>query len=203
MARYLGSKCKRCRRLGVSVCGSAKCAFRKRDYPPGMHGPKGGSRLSGYALQLREKQKAKIIYGMLERQFKRFVKMALEKRGNTALNLARLLELRLDNIMYRGGFSSSRAQARQLASHKHVLVNGKSVNIPSYQVKVGDKITVKPSKQKSKHYTEFLKQMEAREIPVWLKADADSLAIEILRLPEENDTLEKIEMNPIIEFYSR
>lgn len=203
MARYLGSKCKKCRRLGVSICGSPKCALRRRNYPPGIHGPKGIRRLSGYALQLREKQKAKAIYGILERQFKRFVQTALQKTGNTTLNLMRLLELRMDNIVYRSGFARTREQARQLVSHKHLQVNQKTVNIPSYQVRPGEILMIKPSKQKSKYYTEFLKQMEPQQTPAWLKVDKDQLKIEVIRLPEENDIMERIEMNPIIEFYSR
>ncbi|HEC83129.1 MAG TPA: 30S ribosomal protein S4, partial [Firmicutes bacterium] len=146
MARYTGSKCRLCRREGMKLflkgdrCMSTKCAVERRQYPPGEHGQRMRRRTTEYGMQLREKQKVKRIYGVLERQFRRYFEMASRQKGVTGENLLRLLELRLDNVVYRAGFAPSRDAARQLVSHRHFTVNGRIVNVPSYSVKVGDVI---------------------------------------------------------------
>lgn len=209
MARNIQAQCKQCRRIGEKLflrgerCSSVKCAMVKRNYPPGMHGQKGRAKSSSYGLQMREKQKAKKIYGILEAQFKKIVKQAIKKAGNTALHLLHFLEMRLDNVVYRAGFANSRTQARQLVLHKNLQVNDRNVNIPAFVLKVGDKITVKEQKRKNKYFSELQKTITKKGGAQWLEIDKNNLNIGVLRQPEEEDITEKLQMNLIIEFYAR
>lgn len=202
MARLLGPKCKPCRRLGESVCGTAKCALRRRNTPPGQHGQKGRGRLSGYALQLREKQKAKATYGILERQFRTYFEKAKVKHGKTGEMMLVALESRLDNVLYRAGFASTRRQARQLVSHGQVLLNGNSVDIPSVQAVSGDVLTVKPQKLKSVFWQEQMKNQPNTEAPTWMTIDRPNLSITIAQTPTAEMIQSDLQMNLIIELYS-
>lgn len=203
MARNLKAKCKICRRLGESVCGTAKCALTRRNYAPGEHGLKRKQRLSQFGLQLREKQKAKAFYGILERQFENYYMAASRKSGNTAEQLLQLLEGRLDNVVYRAGFATTRRQSRQLVAHGHVSVNGRKCNIPSRQAKPGDVIGMKDSMQKSK-YTELLSTtFKMYEAPHWLQVDKTRYTAQVLSLPTAKDAENSIAVNMIVEFYSR
>ncbi|OGY78976.1 MAG: 30S ribosomal protein S4 [Candidatus Kerfeldbacteria bacterium RIFCSPHIGHO2_02_FULL_42_14] len=213
MSQYLGAKCKLCRRAGAKLflkgerCLSSKCAIVKRNYPPGQHGGERQGRLSEYGLQLRTKQKLKQMYGLREAQFLNTFQKAERLRGNTAAHLMRLLEQRLDTIVLRGGFASSRAQARQLVQHGHFLVNDKKVNIPSYQTKVGDTITVSQTKTNKT----FWKDRSARstsevrelEIPQWLSSDLAQGVMKILTEPETQQLADNMNISLIVEFYSK
>lgn len=209
MGRNLKPQCKQCRREGEKLflkgdrCFTSKCAIVKRNFVPGMHASKGKPRLSGYGLQLREKQKAKKIYGILEKQFHNYYLKASKRVGNTADIFVQLLELRLDNIVYRAGLTESRRTARQLVNHGHFLINGKKCDIPSYQTKMGIKISIKPSFLKKKYWQEIPKSIEKKDIPDWLKVDKKNLTIEIISLPKLSDLKQSIAMNLIIEYYSR
>jgi small subunit ribosomal protein S4 len=201
MARNLSAKHTRCRRYGVKLCDSAKCPVVRRPYPPGQHGPKGTSRLSEYGLQLAEKQKAKAIYGLLERQFQNYFTKAISKKGDTGLLLLQLLERRLDNVVYRLGLAMTHAQARQFVSHGLVLVNGKKVNIPSYMVKVNDEIGVA---NKPKIRTQVAEKIKGRrDQPAWLSIEADKMLGKVSRLPETEDVQQPLNMQLIVEYYSR
>lgn len=203
MGRYLGPKCKQCRRLGEKVCESAKCAVIKRNYPPGMHGNKGRPRLTGYGIQLREKQKAKITYGILEKQFRGYYEKAKAKHGKTGEFMLMTLERRFDNVIYRSGLASTRRQSRQLVSHAQFHINGKPVNIPSYQVEEGDVITVKPGKAKNSYWEEASKnEVSAGEIPGWLSVDKKKLQITVTQLPTPELIQSDLQMQLIIELYS-
>jgi len=201
MAKLL-AKCKLCRRAGEKLflkgekCNTQACPFIRRSYAPGQHGriPR---RLSEYGLQLREKQKAKRIYQVNERQFKNYFKKAEKMKGVTGENLLRLLEMRLDNVVYRLGFSSSRAQARQIVSHGHILVNGRKVNIPSYQVKVGDKIALKEKSRKS------FPILKVEKLPSWLSFDKKTNEGKVVDVPVRGDIDFNIAEDLIIEFYGR
>ncbi|PIS40423.1 MAG: 30S ribosomal protein S4 [Candidatus Kerfeldbacteria bacterium CG08_land_8_20_14_0_20_43_14] len=202
MARNLGPKHTRCRRYGVKLCDSVKCPVIRRPYPPGQHGPKGTSRLSEYGVQLAEKQKAKIIYGLLERQFENYFKKAIGKKGNTGLLLLQSLERRLDNVIYRLGFAATHSQARQFVGHGFILVNGKKVTIPSYNVDVNDEIGVANKPKIRAQIAERLKgQREAKS--GWLSVETDKLAGKIARLPETEDVQQPLNMQLIVEYYSR
>jgi len=208
MARNINPKCKQCRREGVKLflkgerCISPKCAMVKRNFPPGVHGGKGYPRSTSYGLQLREKQKAKKIYRLLEAQFYNYFVKASKSKGNTEEVLFQLLEMRLDNIIYRAGFSKSRDLARQLICHKHFLVNGKRVNIPSYRTKVGDIISVKEKSLTSKAFSNIKEQVKKVEGLSWLSIIPDKLEIKIADKPKLVDLKE---FNPklIVEFYSK
>lgn len=207
MAKYINAKCRRCRKEGIKLflkgekCYSPKCPMVKKKYPPGAHGLKRQRRLTEYGLQLREKQKAKAIYGILERQFKNYFKKAVKKKGDTEKFFLKLLERRLDNVIYKSGLVTSRNFARQLISHNHILVNQKRVNIPSYQVKNNDIIKVK---EKSKLFPKIKEEAEEkREILKWLSLDKEKLEIKVLRLPEEEDLPKEINTKLIVEFYSK
>ena len=202
MARNLKAKCKICRRLGESVCGTAKCALTRRNYTPGQHGLKRKPRLSQFALQLREKQKAKALYGILERQFSNYYVEASKKVGNTTEQLLQLLECRLDNVVYRAGLASPRRQARQLVSHGHVTVNSKKCNIPSRQVKVGDVVSLKSSLLQSKYVEQLTNAIKMHEAPQWLQVEKTRFSAQVLSLPTAKDA-EHISANMIVEFYSR
>lgn len=203
MARNLKARCKACRRLGESVCGSAKCALIKRNYAPGQHGMKRKPRISQYGLQLREKQKAKALYGILERQFSNYYVEASRKVGNTAEQLMQLLERRLDNVVYRSGFGATRRQARQLVTHGHVTVNGRKCNIPSAQVKVGDVVAFKEAMTKSKYSENLSNSLKMHEGPHWLQVDKSRFTAQVLSLPTAKDAEGSIAVNMIVEFYSR
>ena len=208
MARYTGPSCRLCRREGMKLylkgdrCYSDKCAVDRRGYAPGQHG-QGRRKLSEYGIQLREKQKAKRIYGVLERQFRKYYKMAEKMKGVTGENLLQLLERRLDNVVYRLGLASSRAEARQLVRHGHFKVNGRKVNIPSYLVDVGDVITVKEKSRNSKRIKELVERAQDRTVPDWLQINYESLEGKVIELPTKEHIDIPIEEHLIVEFYSR
>ncbi len=210
MARYTGSSCRICRREGVKLflkgtrCYTDKCAFSRRGYTPGQHG-KGRRRFktSNYGLQLREKQKVKKIYGILEKQFRRYFKLAEHSKDVTGEKLLELLERRLDNIVFRSCFTVSRAQARQMVRHGHILVNNRKVNIPSYSIKTGDVVHVKQRDKLVKNIKETIEKVKDRGVPGWLKEDFEGLKVNITRLPERNDISMDIREQLIVELYSK
>ncbi|HAZ37200.1 MAG TPA: 30S ribosomal protein S4 [Clostridiaceae bacterium] len=206
MARYTGPSCKLCRREGVKLylkgdrCYSDKCAIVKRAYAPGQHG-QGRKKITNYGMQLREKQKAKRIYGMQEVQFRRYYFEADRQKGITGENLLKLLELRLDNVVYRLGLAESRSEARQLVRHEHFTVNGKKVNIPSYQVKVNDVIALK---EKSKASEKFKALADvATNVPKWLSVDKDKMEGQVIALPQREDIDIPVNETLIVELYSK
>lgn len=208
----LEKKCKICRRQGAKLflkgerCLSPKCALIKRPYPPGEKRKRKTGALSEYGKELREKQKLKFWYNLRENQFKRYVKEALEKRGkgeDLGEFLIRKLELRLDNVVFRLGFAQSRSQARQLVSHGHILVNNKKVNIPSFQVKKGDKIKVKESSLKKGIFKELLPKMKDYQPPNWLKVNFEKMEGEIVELPHLKEIQPPADLHLIFEFYSK
>lgn len=193
-----------CRREGVSLCGREKCALKRRPFPPGQHGPlKKRTKMSGYGTQLREKQKAKRLYGVMETQFRRYFEEARRKTGNTSELLIRTLELRLDNAVYRLGFAKTRRQARQMVSHNFFTINGRSVNIPSYSVRVGEEIVVKQTKLKKKLIEGLAEQMSKTETPGWLHVTPSELKGKIVSLPEGEDLKSVFDPTLIVELYSR
>lgn len=208
MARNLNPKCKQCRREGVKLflkgerCLSPKCAMVKRNFPPGVHGGKGYPRSTSYGLELREKQKAKRIYRILENQFKKYFAKASKSRGNTEEVLLQLLEMRLDNVIYRAGFAKSRDFARQLITHKHFLVKNKRVNVPSFQVKINDVISLKEKSKGLKAFSDLKEQIKKIQPTPWLSINPDKLEIKIVDKPKLADLKE---FNPklIVEFYSK
>jgi small subunit ribosomal protein S4 len=206
LARDTSPQCKQCRREGQKLflkgerCLTDKCGVERRNYPPGDHG-RGRQKQSEYRLQLREKQKAKRYYGILERQFANYYDKASRQQGITGENLLTLLELRLDNVLVRLGFAASRRQARQLISHGHWTVNGRRVDIPSYQVRDGDVITVKsgaPVEPLIRDATELTAQ-----VPAWLQADHDSLTAKVLRKPDRREIAAPVQEQLIVELYSK
>ncbi len=210
MARYIGSKCKLCRREGMKLfikglkCYTEKCPFTKRPFPPGQHGRAPRPKPSYYALQLREKQKVKRIYGILEKQFKRFFKIAERKKGETGKILIQLLERRLDNVIFRACFAVSRAQARQIVRHGFVLVNDKKVDIPSFLVREGDKITIKEKENIRNKIKENVKiTTKERSVPGWLEVDFEKLEIKVIRLLEKEEVGLPIKEQLIVELYSK
>ncbi len=186
-------------------CYSPKCAFERRPYPPGMHGPEARfqRRQSDYALQLREKQKVKRIYGVMERQFRRYFEEASRRKGVTGAMLLTILETRLDNVVYRLGFADSRAQARQLVRHGHIEVNGRKVNIPSYRVKPGDIIKVRERSRKNAFFRERAELLPEKQVPDWLELDPVNMAGRVLTLPQRHHIDIPINEQLIVEFYSR
>ena len=208
MARYTGSVCRLCRREGCKLflkgdrCYSQKCAIVKRATPPGQHGQGRHGKMSEYGTQLREKQKVKRAYGVLESQFHKYFEMAENMKGITGDNLLSLLERRLDNVCFRLGIGDSRAQARQLVLHGHVLVNGKKVNIPSYLVKAGDTVSV-AQKSTSKEYFKALKEAGERACPKGLSFDLATLSGNVTALPDREDIDLTIEEHLIVELYSK
>lgn len=208
MARYTGPVCKQCRREGMKLflkgerCYTDKCSFDRRPYPPGQHGQR-RIKFTEYGIRLREKQKVRRIYGMLEKQFRRYFVEADRVKGVTGEELLKLLERRLDSTCYRLGFASTRADSRQLVRHKHVLVNGKSVNIPSFIVKPGDKIEIREKSQKKQRVVDALEQVERRGVPEWLELDKDKFAGTVKTLPNREEITLPIEEQLIVEFYSR
>ncbi len=208
MARNTGPVCRMCRREGVKLflkgekCFTQKCPLTKRPTPPGQHGHARQRKMSEYGTQLREKQKARRAYGMLETQFHRTYLDALKMKGVSGENLLQLLERRLDNVVYRAGMATSRAQARQLVSHGHFLVNGQKVDIPSYSVKQGDVITVGASSREIDLF-KAVREGSARILPKWLVVNFDELKATVDALPERGDVDFALQENMIIEFYSR
>ena len=209
MARYTDSSCRLCRRENLKLflkgdrCYGDKCAFERRAYPPGQHGQRRGGKLSDYSQQLREKQKVKRIYGILEKQFKGYYYRAEKQKGITGTNLLLLLESRLDNVVYKMGFSASRTQARQLVRHNHFLVNQRKVNIPSYQVKVGD---VVEAKEKSREVSQVIEAMETvvrRGVPGWLEVEKEAFKGTVKELPNREDLTMPIQEQLIVELYSK
>ena len=209
MARYRGAVCRQCRRENLKLflkgdrCYSDKCSFERRSYPPGQHGQARMRKASDYAIQLREKQKVRRMYGMLEGQFKKFFKIAESKKGITGENLLVLLETRLDNTVFRLGFAASRSQARQIVRHNHVLVNGKRVNIPSYSVSVGDQITIKEKSRKVAVINDALAAVVRRGIPAWLEIETENHKGTVKALPAREDITMPIQEQLIVELYSK
>ncbi|MGM9491589.1 30S ribosomal protein S4 [Ideonella sp. YS5] len=207
MARYLGPKAKLSRREGTDLfLKSARRAISdkaKFDSKPGQHGRTSGSRTSDFGLQLREKQKVKRMYGVLERQFRRYFAEAERRKGNTGANLLVLLESRLDNVVYRMGFGSTRAEARQLVSHKALTVNGEVVNIPSYQVKAGDVVSIREKSKKQLRVADALKLAESIGLPDWVQVDASKMEGTFKKVPDRDQFGAEINESLIVELYSR
>ena len=206
MARSLGPKCKQCRREGMKLflkgerCLTEKCAVERRSYPPGEHG-RGRIKQSEYLIQLREKQKARRYYGILEKQFRNYYEKAAKASGITGEALLRMLETRLDNVVYRLGFAASRAQARQIIRHGHFQVNGRRVNIPSFQVKTNDIVSLKagsPVEQVVRDATDL-----TASVSPWLQADHDNLTGKVLKMPERADIDTPVQESLIVELYSK
>jgi small subunit ribosomal protein S4 len=212
MARYVGPSCKLCRREGQKLflkgqkCYSEKCPFEQRSYPPGQHGRAASlrrRRASNFAVQLREKQKARRIYGLLERQFRRYFHEAERLEGLTGENLLMLLETRLDNVVYRMGFADSRAQARQLVGHGHFTVNGRKTNIPSFAVSVDDVVAVRPESRRKTYFKTRKELLDGVAPPSWLSLDEEDLSGRVLSMPAREDIEVPVEEQLIVEFYSR
>ena len=208
MARYTGAVCRQCRREGQKLflkgerCYSDKCAIDRRNYVPGQHG-QSRKKVSEYGLQLRAKQKAKRFYGVLESQFAKYYEMADRKAGMTGENLLRILESRLDNVVYILGFASYRAEARQLVVHGHYTVNGKKVNIPSYLLKEGDVVSINEASRQSEKIKAVLEACGARPVPIWLELDRNTLEAKVTRLPNREDIDLDVEETLIVELYSK
>jgi small subunit ribosomal protein S4 len=209
LARYTGSSCRLCRRENLKLflkgdrCYGDKCAFERRPYGPGQHGQRRSGRISDYQLQLREKQKVKRIYGVLEGQFRRYYYQAEKQKGITGTNLLMLLECRLDNMVYRMGFASSRRQARQLVRQNHFLVNGKKVNIPSYQLKPGDVVEVKEGSRKIKTVLDAMETLVRRGVPNWISLEKERFRGTLTAIPNREDLTMPIQEQLIIELYSK
>ena len=209
MARYSGPVCRLCRRERMKLflkgdrCFKEKCAVERRNFPPGQHGTRRGRRTLGYGLQLREKQKVKRIYGVLESQFRNYFEEADRRKGITGENLLVMLERRLDNVVYSLGFAASRAQARQLVRHGHVLVDGRKVSIPSYQVKANETVVVKEASRKNPMIRSSVETARGRGVPEWLELDAENVSGRVLRLPSREDIKLPIQEQLIVELYSR
>jgi len=209
MARYIGPKCKICRReseklfLRGSRCFSDKCSFTRRGYPPGAHGKTGRRKLSSYATQLREKQKVKAVYGILEQQFRKIFQDASRRTGATGDNLLIALERRIDNVIYHMGVASSRAQSRQYIKHGHILVNGKKVDIPSFLVKPNQTITITDALKKNSTVKKSLDERDPEKIVTWIKFDRNAVSGTIVRLPKREDITFPIQEHLIIELYSK
>lgn len=211
MARYTGPVCKLCRREGEKLflkgdrCFTAKCSFEKRSYPPGVHGRRARFRrkTTDFGTQLREKQKARRMYGVMERQFRRYFREAERRPGVTGANLLQILESRLDSVVHRMGFAGSRAQARQLVRHGHFEVNGKKTDIPSFLVKPGDQITVREKSRSTPYFQTVTEEMEHRFVPEWLIVDTSKLSGRLLALPAREEMETTLSEQLITEYYSR
>ena len=209
MARYTGSVCRLCRAEGMKLflkgsrCFTEKCAIERREYVPGMHGQSRRSKTSDFGTQLREKQKVKRIYGVLEKQFRFYFQKAARAVGATGSQLLRILERRLDNAVYRTGFAVSRAQARQLVRHGFIEVNGRKINIPNYQVSPGDKIRITATEEQAKRLRETREAAKDRTVTDWLNVNEKDLAVEVKRLPERSDVQFPIQEQLIVELYSK
>jgi small subunit ribosomal protein S4 len=208
VARYHEPVCRLCRREGMKLflkgerCFKEKCSVERRSYAPGQHG-KRRNKMQPYGLQLREKQKARRVYGVLEAQFRRYFAEASRRRGVTGENLLRLLEMRLDNVVYSLGFASSRAQARQLVRHGNVLINGRRVDLPSMQVKPGMEVALKQDMRTNPFVVEALDTAQGRGVPAWLELDAENFKGRVLALPAREDIRLPIQEQLIVELYSR
>ena len=208
MARYIQSVCRLCRRENLKMylkgdrCYSDKCAIERRPYPPGQHG-QARHKFSEYGVQLREKQKVKRMYGLLERQFHGYYEKAARKKGKTGENLLQLLEQRLDNVVFRLGFADTRAEARQFVRHGHVRVNDRKVNIPSFQVRPGMKISIREKSQKVGRINAALEAVERRGIPGWLDLDKSNYAGSVVSVPAREDITMPIQESLIVELYSK
>lgn len=208
MAKYGDAVCRLCRREGKKLflkgsrCYTEKCAVSRREYAPGQHG-QSRIKLSDYGLQLREKQKVKRIYGVLERQFRRYFKIAEKTKGITGEFLLQLLERRLDNVIFRAGLSLSRMEARQIVAHRHVRVNGRIVDIPSYSVKVGDSMKIIDSEGLLKRIKDNIELTKERGLPKWLEVDPNNLEAKVVKLPERDDVGFPIQEQLIVELYSK
>ena len=208
MARYTGPVCRLCRREGMKLflkgerCYTEKCAIEKRNMPPGQHGRRRASKMVGYGVQLREKQKVKRTYGVLEDQFRRYFEMADRTRGITGETLLQLLERRLDNAVYRMGFATSRAQGRQLVRHGHFLINGKKVDIPSYSLKAGDVVTVRQSSRENASILHAVGEVKGRGIPEWIALEGE-LGAKVVSMPTRAQINLPVQEQLIVELYSK
>lgn len=208
MARYTGAVCRMCRREGCKLflkgerCYSDKCSITRRAYAPGQHG-QSRKKVSEYGMQLREKQKARRFYGVLESQFEGYFNAAERKPGTTGQNLLRILESRLDNVVYRLGLASSRAEARQLVVHGHFTVNGKRVNIPSYQLKEGQVVALAQKSRQSEKFKAIVESCGARPVPAWLDINKETLEAKVLRMPNREDIDLDVQELLIVEYYSK
>ncbi|NCP86430.1 MAG: 30S ribosomal protein S4 [Anaerolineae bacterium CG_4_9_14_3_um_filter_57_17] len=215
MAKYIGPVCRLCRREGEKLflkgerCFSPKCAFEQRSFPPGQHGKnpgrgrRGTGRESDYARQLRAKQRARRVYGVFERQFRRYYGIALKHHGLTGLNLLQILETRLDNVVYRLGFATSRAQARLLVSHGHFIVNGRRLNVASTTLEAGDILQVRDGSRDTTYFKELGTLAETRNFPAWLARDLKNMTGTVQRLPERAEIDGNLNEQLIVEYYSR
>ncbi|MHB1226442.1 MAG: 30S ribosomal protein S4 [Desulfurivibrionaceae bacterium] len=209
MARYRGAECRQCRREKLKLflkgdrCYSDKCAFERRSFAPGQHGQARMRKVSDYAIQLREKQKVRRIYGMLEGQFRKYFEIAERIKGVTGENLLMLLESRLDNVIYRLGYANSRNQGRQLVRHNHIQVNGRKVNIPSFRVSVNDVITLKEKSRKVGAVNDSLEAVVRRGVPSWLELDKDNYKGTVKALPGRQEITMPIQEQLIVELYSK
>jgi small subunit ribosomal protein S4 len=208
VARYTGAVCRLCRREGLKLflkgerCYTDKCAIERRNYPPGEHG-QGRPKFSEYSVQLREKQKLRRMYGVLEGQFRRYFQMADRARGVTGETLLQLLERRLDNIVYRIGFATSRSEARQLVRHGHFRVNGRKVNVPSYLVRAGDTVSVRERSQKVTRIQEALELAQRRGVPDWLEVSSEAFSGRVKALPVRSDLTMPNNEKLVVELYSK
>ena len=208
MARYKDAVCRLCRREGMKLflkgdrCFSAKCAVERRAYPPGQHG-QGRARFSDYGVQLREKQKVRRMYGLLEKQFASTMQRASRMKGRAGENLLILLERRLDNVVYRLGFATSRSEARQLVKHGHFTVNGRKATIPSMQLRAGDVVRLREKSQKVDRVTAALEALESKSVPQWLETEKESFSGTVKALPVREDITMPIQEQLIVELYSR
>lgn len=209
MARYIGPVCRLCRREGLKLflkgerCYTEKCAFERRSYIPGQHGQARHGKVSEFGRQLREKQKVKRIYGLVEKQFRGYYELAARKEGVTGENLLAYLERRLDNTVYRLGFASSRSEARLLVTHGHLLINGALVDIPSYNLKPGDTVAIRDKSKEITRITEALEAVDRRGVPAWLTLDRKALKGTVSSLPTRSDVTTPIEERLIVELYSK
>ncbi|MEI6609680.1 MAG: 30S ribosomal protein S4 [Deltaproteobacteria bacterium] len=209
MARYTDSSCRLCRRENLKLflkgdrCYSEKCAFERRGYAPGDHGQAHKKQRSDYGVQLREKQKLKRLYGLLEKQFRGYFKKADQQKGITGTNLLIFLERRMDNMIFRMGLCNSRVEARQLISHGHFLINGKAVNIPSYLLKAGDEVSVKESSRKITRVLEAMETVARRGMPHWLELDKENFKASIKMLPVREDLTMPVQEQLVVELYSK
>jgi small subunit ribosomal protein S4 len=212
MAKYIGPVCKLCRREGEKLflkgerCFTAKCAFDRRGFAPGQHGrtgSRGGDRASDYSKQLRAKQKARRVYGVFERQFRRFYGMASRHRGMTGLNMLQILETRLDNVVFRMGYAVNRAQAREMVTHGHFLVNNRRTDIPSMILQPGDQVIVREGSLDTTYFKELRDLANARNVPTWLERDLKNLSGRVMRLPERAEVDGNLNEQLIVEYYSR
>jgi small subunit ribosomal protein S4 len=209
LARYTDSSCRLCRREGLKIflkgdrCYSEKCSFERRGYAPGDHGQMHKKQRSDYGVQLREKQKLKRLYGLLEKQFRGYFEKADQQKGITGTNLLIFLERRLDNMIFRMGLSNSRVEARQLISHGHFLINGKPVNIPSYLLKAGDEVSVKEGSRKITRVLEAMETVARRGVPHWLELDKENFKASIKMLPVREDLTMPVQEQLVVELYSK